>query len=102
MNNITNLTNASFANITIYDPTQATTITITYNEIISTFGDRIMTAILLCGAILVFQSFLTSLVKRYGENSFYNDLNEFVSGMGLVASLYLLALGIIWKLGLNV
>lgn len=97
---ITNLSNVNWSNITITDPTKTTPmITIPYNDVLNLLGDKIMGIVLVSGFLLAFQSILLIM---FPENRFCRDLNDFVSGMGLVAGLYLFVLGIIWKLGLNV
>ncbi len=96
----TNLSNVNWSNITITDPMgSAPMITIPYNDVLNLFGDKIMSIVLISGLLFTFQSLLLFFCE---DSRFCRDLNDFVSGMGLVAGMYLLALGIIWKMGLNV
>ncbi len=89
LNNTTTLTGINI---------EPTTMTISYEEVLSTLGDQIMGVVLLAGIVFTLQSILFF----FSERRFCRDLNEFISGMGLALGIYLLALGVIWKLGLNV
>lgn len=77
---------------------EPTTITVSYNEVISLFGNQIMTIVLLGGLLLTIQSILFF----FPNNRFCRESNEYISDIGLFIGLYLFALGLIWKFGWNI